>query len=103
MEIIYRDYDNSVLMKVSQKEGSTYTPFDFTTATGIEIYFPGIDITLENEITVTGTTGVLELFLNDNQFPKGSHRFRLVVKDVLHPNGQILLHENVHAPRLRVM
>jgi len=103
MYVVYNTYDNLVKIKVSDFYRGVKRPFRFEGATSVQLELPSIPQTISSGIDWSIGDGVVEMDLGAAGLTPGTYPARLVVFDPLHPNGQSLVHEDVHRFQLRVV
>lgn len=103
MEIVYNGYDNPNRVRISVLESGLKLPMDLSGATSVVLELPDIPQTISTGIDFSIGDGIVEMSLGDAGIPVGNHRARLVAIDPLHPDGQVLVHEDIHRFRLKVV
>lgn len=103
MEIVYNGYDNEIKLRFSEIVAGIKRFVDFSGATSVELVLPDIPQTVTSDIDWSHGKGVVTFKLGDDGLPLGDHRARVVINDVLHPNGQILIHEDSGALKIKVV
>lgn len=108
-EVVYkgRDNPNTIAIKEDKQGGSGAQLIDFSAVTRFTLYLDGAGVTVDTDTAagaITGNAaGQITLNINDEAVAEGEYYGRLVAYDALHPDGQVIIHEDQVAVNDRLL